>query len=323
MKYWLAVALIAGGCASARTDTALKPLKPPTTSPYVLVLGTAQDAGLPQIGSTSRQSELARRDPRRVRLVASLLIAHPKTGKRWLIDATPDIRAQVERAVGHPATRKLPGSRPPLFDGVFLTHAHMGHYSGLVHFGREAYGAKKLPVHGSEKMCAFLAGNGPWDLLVKANHVVLRKLQPGVAVTLAQDLKIVPLLVPHRAEYTDTLGFIVHGPNRSLLYIPDIDKWERWSTRIEDVLAKVDVALLDGTFFADGEIPGRSMKDIPHPFIAESIARFSSLPASERKKVVLTHLNHTNDAADPAGEAAQAVRKAGMAVAEEGRRYDL
>ena len=291
--------------------------------PHVLVLGTAQDAGLPQIGSRSPQSERARRDPDARRLVASLLIVDPRDGKRWLIDATPDIREQVEKSEGHPPGRDRSGARPPLFDGIFLTHAHMGHYTGLLHLGREAYGARSVPVHASSEMCSFLESNGPWDLLVKAKHIVLHPIHPGEAVVLAPDLRVIPFVVPHRAEYTNTLGFIVQGPQRSLLYIPDIDKWERWDRRIEDLIAQVDHALLDGTFFADGEIPGRSMAEIPHPFIQESMKRFAALAATERAKILFTHLNHTNPTADPSGKEAIAVQKSGMGIAAEGQRFSL
>ena len=129
--------------------------------------------------------------------------------------------------------------------------------------------------------------------------------------------------MPHRAEYTDTFGFLIEGPRRALLYIPDIDKWERWDRSIEEILRRVDVALLDGTFDADGEIPGRSMADIPHPFLEESLARFAALPESERAKIVFTHLNHSNPAADPESESAARVQAAGMRIAREGDVFPL
>jgi pyrroloquinoline quinone biosynthesis protein B len=291
--------------------------------PYILVLGTAQDGGLPQIGGQGAEDLAARRDPARRRLVASLLVADPASGKRWLIDATPDLREQVERAEGHPGALAGSGPRPPLFDGIFLTHAHMGHYLGLAQLGREAYGARGVPLWGSAQMIDFLGRNAPWDQLVKLGNVKLEGFAAGRSVTLAPQLTITPLAVPHRAEYTDTHGFIVRGPRRALLYLPDIDKWERWETAIENVLRQVDVALLDGTFFADGEIPGRSMAEIPHPFIAESLARFAPLPESERRKIVFIHLNHTNPAADPASAERRRIEAAGMRVAVEGERIEL
>jgi len=295
----------------------------PSDSPYVLVLGTAQDGGLPQIGTTSKLSKWAAENPEHKRLVSSLLIVHPPSGQRWLIDATPDLRQQVERAEGHPPTRKKESRRPPLFEGIFLTHAHMGHYTGLIHLGREAYGSREMPVYGSEKMEAFLRDNGPWNLLVNAGHIVLRRMTPDQPVELAPGLSITPILVPHRGEYTDTFGFMIRGPEKSLLYIPDIDKWEKWERRIEDVIAQVDVALLDGTFYADGEIPGRAMSEIPHPFIEESLQRFLPLSAEMRSRIVFTHLNHTNEVCDPQGEAAAVVQKAGMSIASDGQRFDL
>lgn len=293
------------------------------TTPYIIVLGTAQDGGLPQIGCTEARCTAARADHSKRRLVASLLIADPRTGKRWLIDATPDIREQVELARNHPATRELEGTRPPLFDGIFLTHAHTGHYTGLIHLGRPAYGSKNVPVYGSARMCDFLKQNGPWDLLVKNNNIDVRKMEPDQPFTLGENLTITPFLVPHRAEYTDTFGFIVRGPNRSLLYIPDIDKWERWERPVTEVVASVDVALIDGTFNEDGEIPGRSMADIPHPFIQESMDLFQKLPREERNKIHFTHLNHTNPATDLNGAAGTLIKEQGMSVASDRQRFKL
>jgi len=288
---------------------------PPT--PYVLVLGTAQDAGLPQIGCDHDGCERAYRDPAKRRLVASLLLCDPRSGRRWLFDASPDLREQLRAASRHPPTRKLAGPRPPLFEGVFLTHAHMGHYTGLMYLGRESYGAKQLPVYGTERMRGFLTDNGPWSQLVKLGNIQLRPLVPDQPVELEADLSVTPILVPHRDELSDTVAFVIRGPTRSLLYLPDIDKWSKWERRIERVLAGVDVALVDGTFYADGEIPGRSMAEIPHPFIAESIQQMSALSLTERRKVLFTHLNHTNPVADPASEAAEHVRDAGFGVAQD------
>jgi pyrroloquinoline quinone biosynthesis protein B len=137
---------------------------------------------------------------------------------------------------------------------------------------------------------------------------------------------VTPLLVPHRDEYSETVAFRVEGPRRSLLWLPDIDKWERWDaqgTRLEAVLAGVDVAYLDGTFFADGEVPGRAMSEIPHPFVRETLTRLAPLPAGERAKVRFVHLNRTNPLVRGDEAARAAVSAAGMAVAVEGEREEL
>jgi pyrroloquinoline quinone biosynthesis protein B len=288
--------------------------------PFVLVLGTGQDGGVPQLGGVAPPDLAARRDPAAARTVASLLIVDPVSRGRWLIDASPDVARQLERAED-----AAPRARDqPLLDGVFLTHAHVGHYLGLAQFGREVLGARELPVHGTARMRAFLTANGPWDLLVRLRHIDLRPaLEPDRPVVLSPRLTIVPFAVPHRDEYTDTVGYEIRGPGRKLLYIPDIDKWERWDRSIVERVAAVDVALLDGTFFGDGELVGRSMAEVPHPFIVETLARFAERPASERRKIVFTHLNHTN----PAGLAGTAERArvaaTGMSVAHDGLKIDL
>lgn len=337
---WTLASLVAGLLPGLLAGPlAATPPAPPATdpcAPYVLVLGTAQDGGIPHLGGHAAADEAARRDPDHRRLVASLLVVDPRSGRRWLIDATPDVTTQLDRADavapgdrGGCALPATPGSvapaagRPPVVDGVFLTHAHIGHYLGLAHFGREVYAANQLPVWGSARMHAFLGGNGPWEQLVRLGQISLRRLAPGEPVALAPGLTVTPLLVPHRDEYTDTFGFVIRGPHRALLYIPDIDKWERWSERIESHIARVDVALLDATFFGDGELPGRAIAEVPHPFVVESLARFAPLPEVERRKVVFTHLNHSNPAALPATPERRAIEEAGMRVAVEMERIDL
>lgn len=316
----------------------------PTDRPYVLVLGTAQDGGLPQIGCDAECCAAARRDPSLARRVTSLLVVDPRGaggdgtsgGSRWLLDASPDLAAQVEAARDHPPGFTAPpadGGRGPLFDGIFPTHAHTGHYLGLASLGREAYGARGQRLFASERLASFLERNGPWSLSTDTGAFDLARLEPGRPLELADDLSIESLLVPHRDEFSDTFAFVVRGPNAALLYLPDIDKWEAWDAwdlddgaharRIEDVIAGVDHALVDGTFFDASEIPGRAMSEIPHPFVVESLTRFASLPDAERAKVHFTHLNHSNPVADPASAAARAVREAGMSVARDGQVFGL
>lgn len=289
---------------------------PPMDSPYVVILGTAQDAGRPQVGCREDCCAAARQDPARRRLVASLLLVEPHSARRWLVDATPDLREQVERAT--PFASPSGDGRPPLFSGVFLTHAHMGHIAGLLHLGREGYGASDLPLYVAPGMAAFLQHNDPWRFAIGAGTFRIEPLAYDIAHHLTPSLRITAIRVPHRDEFSDTVALRIEGPHASLLYLPDIDKWQRWDRAIEQEIARVDHALLDGTFFADGEIAGRSMADIPHPFISESLARFAALPAAQRAKVRFTHMNHTNPALDPESAAAGQVRRAGLDIAREG-----
>lgn len=280
--------------------------------PYVVILGITQDAGYPQAGT--KKSE-AWDDISKRRHVSCLAIVDPETSQRWIIDATPDFREQL-----HFLDEVAPVPNIPGLAGIFLTHAHIGHYTGLMHLGREAIGAKNVSVYAMPKMAEFLNKNGPWDLLVRLKNIELRSLTNQISVKLNDQLSITPFLVPHRAEYTETVGYRIDGPNTSVIFLPDIDKWEdwdKWGIHIEDVIKDVDVAYLDGTFYKDGEIPGRSMYDIPHPFIEESMKRFKSLPPSEKKKIRFIHLNHTNPALIDGSDAQVAIEQAGFRLAKE------
>ena len=218
---------------------------PESTEPYVLVLGSAQDGGLPQLACTCERCSFAREDPEAVRFVVSILLVDPGSGSRWLFEATPDLAEQVELSREHGGPDEETG-RPALFDGIFLTHAHIGHYTGLMQLGREVYGSATTPVYGTSRLMAFLTGNGPWDLLFRADHLEARTIEAGETVELAEELSVTAFAVPHREEYSETVAYRIHGPNRSLLFLPDTDKWDRVERPIEELVADVDHALLDG-----------------------------------------------------------------------------
>lgn len=252
----------------------------------LVVLGRAQDAGIPQLGCTQAAC-VDRREGRKPReRVASLGVRNAATGRAFLFDATPDLPSQLH---------SLTGGRAP--DGVFLTHAHIGHYTGLMYLGRESINASKVPVFGTDRMTAYLTSNGPWSQLVSLGNVALQPMAPDRQVDLGDGLRVTPFLVPHRDEFTDTVGYLIEGPNRKALFIPDIDQWSKWDRDIRALADTVDYLFLDGTFAAAGEIPGRSMADIPHPMMSDTRARLKGT----RAQLWFIHLNHTNpdlDAAD-------------------------
>ncbi len=289
-----------------------------TGDPFTILLGIAQDGGVPQAGTKEHKGW---DDALYSRKVVSLGIIDPMTSQRWMIDATPDFREQL-----HVMDAVFPIKGVLGLDGIFLTHAHIGHYTGLMFLGLESYGAERVPVYAMPRMGLFLAQNGPWDQLVRNFNIVLRDLSDRNPVVMNKKLKITPYKVPHRQEYSEVVGFVVEGPNRSVLYIPDIDKWELWDeqgVRVEDIIAEVDVAYLDGTFFAPGEIPGRDMSSFPHPMITKSMDRFSVLPDEERAKIRFIHLNHTNPALWPDTPARKTIEDRGFRVAEELERVEL
>ncbi len=263
----------------------------------------AQDGGLPHIGCRRAECVKARENPALKRHVSSLAIVDAQSGQHWILDATPDFPAQIAG---------LPGT----LAGVFLTHAHIGHYTGLMFLGREAQGAKGVPVYAMPRMREFLTNDGPWSQLVSLHNIDLRPVEDGVRLN--ERISVTAIRVPHRDEFSETVGFIIAGPKRKVLFLPDIDKWEKWDRPVEDVIKGVDRAYVDGTFYADGEVPGRSMSEIPHPFIVESMKRLEPLAS----KVRFIHLNHTNPALQKGPELG-AIQKEGFAVAVEGETFAL
>jgi len=202
----------------------------------------------------------------------------------------------------------------------------MGHYTGLMFLGHESMGAAGVPVYVPPRFAEYLANNGPWSQLVSSDNIDVRVQEPGATVQLNQRLSVTSFRVPHREEFGEVVGYRIDGPNQRVLFIPDIDGWDEWDAagvRLEEQLALVDVAYLDGSFFDDGEIPGRDMSGFPHPRIRETMDRLQALPDSERAKVRFIHLNHTNPALDHDGEARREVERRGFHVADEGERVTL
>jgi len=290
------------------------------------VLGTGQDGGLPQAACACVHCARAGADPTYGRLVSSIaVVGRGEAPSVHLLDAGPDLPRQLAR-LGRLGLLR-PGRNP--VDGVFVTHAHAGHYLGLAQFGREVMGSTRLPVHGTARLLAFLEGNGPWDLLVRLGNVELREIRPGGgAVDLGGGVAVEAVPVPHRDEYSDTVAFVVRGPRRSLLYLPDLDSWDRgWTAALspEDLLASVDVALVDGTFFSEEELPGRTRSEVPHPPMIATAERFASLVGRgpRRTRVLFTHLNHGNPANDPASPERARLRALGFDVVSESAEFSL
>jgi pyrroloquinoline quinone biosynthesis protein B len=290
-----------------------------TPSPRVVVLGIAQDGGMPQTGCDCSHCSAARRNPALARHVASLAIYIPQTDHVYLVDATPDLPAQIEAIHGfhhHPEGKV---DRAPV-DGILLTHAHIGHYLGLAHFGFESLNTHGIPVWASPRMAGFLRANGPWSQLVRLDNIALHEFQPGQPFDLEAGVSIKPIQVPHRDEYSDTMAFVIRGPNHTLLYVPDTDSWSVWPKPLTDVLRdeKVDVALLDGTFYSPEELPDRDVTKIKHPLITATMDLLAPLVKAGRVRVLFTHLNHSNPAFEAEGAARKAIETRGFQVAAEG-----
>jgi pyrroloquinoline quinone biosynthesis protein B len=258
-------------------------------SPSLVILGTIQDAGSPQLDCHEECCEPLHSHPDPSRMVVSIGIIDPENKKKFILEASPDMSEQLADLSEYENF-----SESDIPDGVLLTHAHIGHYSGLMEFGKEAKNTNQVPVYAMPRMKKFLSSNGPWDQLVKTENIKIQNLKNEQATQLTSNFSIVPFLVPHRDEYSETVGFKIIGPRKSALFIPDIDKWEKWEKDIVEEVSKVDYAFLDATFYDMGELPNRDMAEVPHPLIIETTHIFIDEPISERQKIHFIHFNHTN-----------------------------
>lgn len=291
------------------------------TDVVVRALGTAQDGGVPQMGCYCRNCLTARKSKRLVRLVSSLAILDMSEKKLFVIDASPDLPVQFDSAFKRLALAKQGSKNSP--DAVLLTHAHVGHYTGLMYFGYEVMSSHKLPVYCTSRMATFLRENGPWSQLVNLENISLNILSYDQEFSLSPNVTFIPFSVPHRDEYSDTLGFAISGRKKKLLYIPDIQNWQSWERSIEEETRKFDYALLDGTFYSPDELPGRDISKIGHPLIKASLEILKDVARQGKTEVYFTHLNHTNLALDPEGEARKAVEENGFKIASEGMEFYL
>lgn len=312
---WLAPFAFIAFAAACSPPSPDQPAPTDSCDVSLLVLGVAQDAGKPQIGNPD---DPAWDDPSLRRHATSLALIDRREAatRRWLIEATPNITEQLHRL-----QEFAPTDAPLALDGVFITHAHIGHYAGLMMFGHEAAGAQNIPVFVMPRMADFLTENGPWDQLIRKFNIILAIMEAGAPEEIAPDISVTPFLVPHRQEYSEVVGFRIQGPEKSALFIPDIDSWEEWDETggpIEDWIRDVDIAYLDATFFANGEIPGRDMSGFPHPFVRHSMERFAELAPEDKSKVRFIHMNHTNPLHDADSMARRQVGQAGFNVADEG-----
>ena len=286
--------------------------KPPYKDPYIVFLGIAQDGGVPHAGCSKSCCDNRWADPKKHLMVSSLGIVDPNSNEVWMIDATPDFPEQF-RVLTENNLKKL--------KGVFLTHAHIGHYTGLMHLGREVMGSKSVPVYAMPKMGKYLRKNGPWSQLIALKNISIKKLKNEKTIELNNRVSLTPFLVPHRDEFSETVGYKIQGPNKSIIFIPDIDKWDKFDKDIVKIVSNNDIAILDGSFYQNGEIPGRDISEIPHPFIIESIDLMKSI--SDISDIFFIHLNHTNPALIENSDAQKQILDSGFNIAEFGKMISL
>jgi len=276
----------------------------------IKILGVVQDGGFPHLGNNKTCCE----NIQQKKFVTSIILINNENNESYLFDASPDINEQLN-FMGDRINKDL--------KGIFLTHAHIGHYTGLMFFGREALNSNLINVFAMPRMKKFLETNGPWSQLVKLNNINLIQIHSESVFSLSDQIRITPFEVPHRGEFSETVGYKIHGPNKTALFIPDIDKWYLWEKSIVDEVRKVDYALIDATFYDSKEVNYRDISEIPHPFVIETMSLFKNSSKKEKSKIYFIHLNHTNPLLDEKSKEFNDIINKGYNVAYEGLELNL
>ena len=173
------------------------------------------------------------------------------------------------------------------------------------------------------RMKKFLETNGPWSQLVKLQNIDIIPIQDSGIIQLNENIAVLPFLVPHRDEFTETVGYKIIGKNKTVVFIPDIDKWGKWNEDIRTVIKQADRSYLDATFAEKREINNQSMDSIPHPFIVESIEYFKNLDSNDKAKVHFIHFNHSNPALHKDSKIYKTIHSKGHFVSSEGEIFEL
>ena len=249
-----------------------------TTDIEVILLGSAQDGGFPQFGCICQNCRLCYEKKVQSETAVSLAILQHSSKQWWLVDATPQLNQQWAEFSLLLMQYKLAG--------VILTHAHAGHYPGLLYLGKECMNVSKLPLYASSDMHRFLKANEPWGVMYRNENLI--------QVDIADKI---PHAVKHRADFTDTLAFTFRGKEKQLFYCPDIDAWDGMSESLESLASRMNILLLDATFYDNNELPGRDMSSIPHPRVAQTVELLVPSGVLQRCQdcdVYLVHINHSN-----------------------------
>ena len=266
----------------------------------ILILGTMQDAGIPQLDCLCVNCK-------RIRIIGKKFvscIAVIGDRKAVIIDATPDLPSQFNFLKEY--LKDKIG-----INGLLITHLHIGHYIGLPFFGRESANTKKFPIYLTKENFEFLQRNKPFSYLFERNELQQLIFNDGEEILLDNSTKIKPFSVPHRNEDGNTVGLEIINRinNKKAIYISDIDYL---SDEVVKQLLSADKVLLDGTFFTKSEI--MRQQDVPHPPISETIDRFGQ---QTEKKFYFIHLNHSNPLVDKTSKEYSLITEMNYQVANE------
>ena len=278
----------------------------------VMILGIAQDGGVPHPGCYCDTCQF-HWDNQIILSPTSLAIFDEK--QLHLIDVTRNLDRQL-RKVGD---RKV--------TDIWLTHGHIGHVDGIGLFGKEVMNVKNVKLHASKSMIELIQDSPKWNKLIEDDILIPTQFNSNQSTKVSENLEITPIQVPHRDELTDTHAFMIKGPEKSVLYLPDHDSWEETLGLVrQDSVTEwfdslgVGTVFLDGTFWSKNELSRQN--EVPHPPVVDSLERLGNLSGKDLE-VFFIHLNHTNPLLIPKSNEIKLLLDSGGRIPIEGQQFIL
>ena len=295
---------------------------------WVRVLGSAAGGGFPQWNCACLPCRAVRDGSRPARPRTQSSVAVSPDYRRWfLLNASPDIRAQIESFPAlHPSSGPR-GERSVPLQAVLLTDAELDHTLGLLLL-REGSG---IEVHATEAARETLYdGTSLLRTLEAYCPVTWQPVVPDADVPLAGGLTYRAFDVPtsKRARFGPGAGKgrvvgyrLTDGRSgRALVYLPAV---QELTPAVRAQLGDCACLLVDGTCWHDDDLiragaGGRTAREMGHLPISGpggSLEQLSPLPI-ERK--IYIHINNTNPILLEDAPERRAVEARGMEVAADG-----
>jgi pyrroloquinoline quinone biosynthesis protein B len=246
-------------------------------------------------------------------------------GPWWLVNASPDLRQQLEAL----SLRRGDGVRSLPLAGVLLTDAEIDHTAGLLLLRESATPVRILGDPGVER--ALRDGYPVLTMLERFSGADWQSLEAGRTYAL-EGLEVERFGAggdPPR--YSDVeleasgLVFRDRATGGVLTYVPGL-------ARLDDELlarfAASDLVLVDGTFWRDDElarlgISERSARAMGHVPLTGPGGSLEALAALDRPRTVLVHINNTNPILLEDSPEREQVTRAGLEVAYDGLEVEL
>jgi pyrroloquinoline quinone biosynthesis protein B len=293
----------------------------------VRVLGAAAGGGFPQWNCHCEVCDAARAGVRAVPRTQSSLAIRGDDGPWFLVNASPDLREQLEALAAPP----VDGVRTPPVAGVLLTDAEIDHTAGLL-LMRES--AKPLRVIGDAGVERALRGGYPvLAMLERYCGAEWQTLERGRRQRLeGSSLAVEPFAAGGDAPRylgpdvaLEASGLVFSDSSATVTYVPGL---ARLDDSVIGRLAASDLVLVDGTFWHDDDLTrlglsDRTARDMGHTPLAGPDGTLAVLAGLDRPRKVLVHINNTNPILLEDSPEREQVVRAGVEVAYDGLEVDL